>query len=214
MVRENGGRPHRSSVLALLLDLPVDGWKVWDRQTQTDRLMPFVLEGESIRFATQDDEAFIVPDAVGRVDSIEQSASADLSLDEVKAQAAARAHWEEMWAKHDRQSAARGYVQATAHMAPMFVELEEKILSSALGEDASEQQMRLALQLTKDWKDRVMGKAVAPTEDVTQRPSDVKAWMSTQAPKQLPVSSLWTEESIAQDQLRELEAGTLAEGEI
>lgn len=205
-VQRFGGRPHRASILALILGLDEDAWREWGREGQEQRLARFVLEGEHIRFAKQTGEAFIVSDAMG---GMGRSESADRSIDELKAEKAALAVWTEAENKIRRDATQKAYAQATIAMAPEYVKLEQLVLEKALDPKATPADRRMAMAAWKDWKDRHMGKAVAPTEDVTQNQSNIREWMSREQPSVLPLSAGWTMESVAEDQLRELEAGTL-----
>jgi hypothetical protein len=176
------------------------------REQQSQRLKPFVVEGESIRFATSTGEAFIVPVATG---GMGQTDASGMSLDELQAAAAARAHWSEVRSKLTRVAYQEAYAQATMDLAPRYVELETKVLDRALAVDSTAQERRLAMAAFKDWKDRHMGKPVAPTEDVTTKPSEIADWIASEAPSVLPLSASWTVEGVAEEQRLELEAGTL-----
>lgn len=206
MVREQGGRPHRMTVWCLLLGQDGEAWRGMSREKQRAALQPYVLEGESIRFSTNTGEAFIVPDGVG---GMGRSDVAEFSLDELKAAQVARSHWANAQQKMERSAYQRGYAEASIDMAPRYVELERLVLDRALAPDASAQERRLAMAAWKDWKDRHMGKPVAPTEDVTARASEVSEWIAAEAPSVLPLSASWTVEGVAEEQRRLLEAGEL-----
>lgn len=210
MVREQGGRPHRMTVWCLLLDQPEDAWRGMSREKQRVALQPYVLEGESIRFSTNTGEAFIVPDGVG---GMGRSEFAEFTLDELKAAQLAKSHWANAQQKMERTAYQRGYAEATIDMAPRYVELERLVLDRALAPDASAQERRMAMAAWKDWKDRHMGKPVAPTEDVTAKPSEIADWIASERPSTLPLSASWTIESVAEEQRLLLEAGELASDE-
>lgn len=204
-----GGRPHRMTVMCLLAGREAEAWREMSREQQVVALRPFVLEGESIRFSSQTGEGFIVPDATG---GMGQGDASSFSLDELKAAAAARAHWVDVSKKLERSAYQRAYAQASLDMAPRYVELENQVLDRALAADSTPAERRMAMAAWKDWKDRHMGKPVAPTEDVTAKPSEIGEWIALEAPEVLPLSAGWTVESVAEEQRKQLEAGTLDGG--
>lgn len=192
--------------MCLLAGREEEAWRSMSRDQQRKALEPFVVEGESIRFSTTSGEAFIIPDATG---GMGRSDVAEFSLDELKAQAAAAAHWANAKQKLTRQAYQEAYAQASIDFGARYVELEHQVLDRALAPNASVQEVKLAMAAFKDWKDRHMGKPVAPTEDVTAKPSEIGEWIASEAPSVLPLSAEWTVETVAEEQRRELEAGTL-----
>lgn len=204
-VRDQGGRPHRMTVFCLLLDMPGDAWRGMSREEQEAKLRPFMLEDERIHWSN-DDEAFIVPVSAVR----EPNPNSSMSLSELQAAQLARSHWANAAQKLERSAYQRGYAEATIDMAPRYVELERLVLDRALDPKATTAERKMAMAAFKDWKDRHMGKPVAPTEDVTAKPSEISDWIASEPPSVLPLSASWTVESVAEDQRRELEAGTLA----
>lgn len=210
-VQEQGGRPHRMTVYCLLLGQDGDAWKAMTREQQERALTPFLADGEYVRIMPSNGEAFIVSGDPKPNNG--RTAASDFTLDELKAAAQARAHWAGVSAKMRREAYAEAYAQATLDMAPKYVELERKVLDRGLADDATPAERRMAMAAWKEWKHQHMGKPVAPTEDVTTRPSEIAEWMSSEAPKHLPLSADWTVESVAKEQLLELEAGTLEGGE-
>lgn len=205
-VQEQGGRPHRMTVFCLLLDMEAEAWRGMSRQVQEQRLLPFVLEGESIRFAPSTGEAFIVPDATG---GMGQGDSHDMTLDELQAARVAQAHWSQVKQKLTAAAFQEAYTMATLDMAPRYVELENLVIDKALAPDATVAERRMAMSAWKDFKDRHMGKAVARVEDVTTKGSDVADWIASEPPSTLPLSASWTVESVAMEQQKLLEAGEL-----
>ena len=179
------------------------------REQQEVALRPFVLEGESVRFSSRTGEGFIVPDATG---GMGRSEASEFSLGELRAAAAARAHWANVKARMTREAFQEAYAQATLDMAPRYVELEHQVLDRALAPDSTAAERRMAMAAFRDWKDRHMGKPVAPVEDVTAKASEVAEWIALEAPEVLPLSAGWTVEGVAEEQRRELEAGTLEGG--
>ncbi len=208
MFEEQGGRPHRTMVLCLLAGEGEDAWRGRGRAWQEKAMSPFLLEGEYLRFS-RDGEAFIVVGDGLKV----SSGAAGASLDELKAARAARAHWADVRGKLTREAYAQAYAQASLDFGQRYVELEHLVLERALKPGASAQEVRLAMNAFKDWKDRHMGKPVAPTEDVTARPSEISDFVAVEAPSVLPLSASWTVESVAEEQRLLLEAGGLDGGE-
>lgn len=208
MVKEAGGRPHRMMVVCLLAGREADAWRRMSRAQQEVALKPFVLEGERLHWS-REGEGFIVSEEKG---GMGQSEFSSFSLDELKAMAAAKAHWSKVKQGLSRQAYQEAYAQATLDMAPRYVELERKVLDRGLAPDASAQERRLAMAAWKDWKDRHMGRPVAPVEDVTTKGSEVADWIAAEAPSVLPLSAGWTVESVAEEQQALLEAGELGAG--
>ena len=202
-VEEQGGRPHRMTVMCLLVDKPGDAWRGMSHDQQRAALQPFVLEDECVRFSNEG-EAYIQP--LGRG----QGEGSALTVDEARAAARAAAHWAGVAGKLKRSAYQEAYAAATAHLAGKYVMLEEAVLEKALASDASPAERRMALAMAKDWKDRHMGKPVAPTEDVSAGGgSEVSEWIAAEAPAVLPLSAGWTVESVAEEQRRMLEAGEI-----
>lgn len=210
MVVKQGGRPHRMMVWCLLLGLSPDAWRGMSREEQREKLLPFVMEGEVIRFTQQSGEGFIVPETTG---GMGRSDVSDRSLDSLQMEAATRRSFERALGTMQRSAYQQAYAEATSDLAIMYVELERKVLMTALAEDASPAERKMAMAAWKDWKDRHMGKPVAPVEDVTTSATDIRTLMASAAPA-LPASSSWTVEQVAEEARRELEAGSFDGTEV
>lgn len=204
-IEREGGRPLRMSVWCLSLERPERDWEGMSREEQERHLEPFVMEGERFHYSNEG-ELFIVPEATG---GRERSLVAGQPLEELKLEKAQRGMFADAVSKMERKAFQDGFVTAMQEQLPLYVELETKVLSRALKPNATVQEQRLAMQAWKDMKDRLMGKPVAPVEDVTQRPSDISAFLASAPPAVLPLSASWTPESVAEEQRQALEAGTL-----
>ncbi len=207
MVREHGGRPHRMLVWCLLLDLGEGDVRGFSHDEQREKLAPFVLEGEDIRFSSSLGEAFIVPRVTGGMGP--GGVASSRSLESLQAEQSVKRSFSKALDRMQRSAFQEAYTHATADMVGKYVELEHLVLEKALDPDASPADRKMAMKAWESWKDRHMGKAVTPTEDVTVKSSDIRELMASAAPPALPASAEWTVESVAEEERRALEAGVL-----
>lgn len=209
---ERDGRPMRMSVLLKALGASGDDWKQLTREQQMEALEPFIDHAVERWHWSAAGELFIVDQALGG--SGVSPVTAGKSLEELQERRLTERKFERFVSKLTRESFNQAFAAATMHLAPLLVELDERVIVEGLTPEATDAEKDRALKAAKDIKDRLGGRAVQATEDVGgSGAEDIRSFVASRRPSVLPASAHVSVEQVGEIARAELEAGVLIEPE-
>lgn len=203
------GRPLRMRTLCVMLGQDAEVWRQLSKDEQQQALAPFMdEEREAFRFSNAG-ELFIIDAALGHA-PVEQSEVSGVSLERIQSTRATERAMEKFHSKLSREAFAQGFAAATRHLVPMLVELDERMISEALDEDATDAAKDRGVRVAKELKDRLGGRAVQGVEDVgTDGERDIRKFVASRRPSVMPASAGISIEDVGRETQRQLEAGEL-----
>lgn len=210
---ERDGRPMRMSTLCAALGLAKDSWREMSREAQVEAMEPFIDHAVERWHWSNAGELFIVDQALGGAGV--SPITAGKSLEQLQERRLTERKFDRFVSKLTRESFNQAFATATMHLAPLLVELDERVIVEGLAADASDAEKDRAMKAAKDLKDRLGGKSVQATEDVGgSGAEDIRRFVASRRPDVLPASAHVSVQQVGEVSRREIEAGGLeAEGD-
>lgn len=206
------GRPLRMRTLLAAMGAPVEAWREMSKAQQEEALAPFIDETCERWHYSNAGELFIVDQSLGGSGS--SPVTAGKSLEELAERRQTERKFERFVSKLTRESFNQAFAVATMHLAPLLVELDERVIVEGLSKEATDAEKDRALKAAKDLKDRLGGRAVQATEDVGgSGAEDIRSFVASRRPSVLPASAHVSVEQVGELARAELEAGVLIEPE-